>query len=179
MNTKFNRETLLAELEEMLERAGPHPRRWPARCCARLSAFIEYDKEASRLFAEAKALEKVLCCAPSGASLAKLESCILSAAAGLPQQRRFPAGFEVKLGGRAIGRNGLQRIGLRIPPRSLWGEAAVLAASLAIGLYIGMSGEAVPTLRELDVMSSQDGHAGLAFSGSLFEPSGLHHQEPL
>jgi hypothetical protein len=42
-----------------------------------------------------------------------------------------------------------------------------------------MSGEAVPTLRGLDMMASTDGDAAMAFSGSLFEPTGLHDQEQL
>ena len=73
----------------------------------------------------------------------------------------------------------MQQFPFRVPSRSFWGEAALLAASLALGIYIGMSGEAVPTLRGLDMMASTDGDAAMAFSGSLFEPSGLHDQEQL
>jgi hypothetical protein len=178
MNTKYSRTYLLKELEEALELAGPHPRRWPSGCCARLSAFIEQDEEAAKLFAEAKALDRVLCCAPEGMARDALSSCILSAAFKLPQHRGLSSGLRIGFGDR-MNRNGGQRIAFRLPSRSLWGEAALLAASLALGLYIGMSGEAVPTLRGIDMIATSDGDAGLVFSGALFEPSGLHDQEQL
>jgi hypothetical protein len=178
MNTKHNREYLLRELEEALALAGPHPRRWRAACCARLSAFVENDAEAARLFAEAKALDRVLCCAPEGKPRNALEGCILRAAFQRPQNRRQSAGLAIRLGGGgALGR--VRQFPFRVPSRSFWGEAALLAASLALGVYIGMSGEAVPTLRDLDMIASTDGDAAIAFSGSLFEPSGLHDQDQL
>ncbi len=177
MNTKHTREYLLKELEEALALAGPYPRRWRAACCARLSAFIETDHEAARLFAEARALDRVLCYAPEGKPGATLEGCILRAAFQSPQNRGLPRGIEIRLGGNA--RSRMQQFPFRVPSRSFWGEAALLAASLAVGIYIGMSGEAVPTLRGLDMMASTDGDAAMAFSGSLFEPTGLHDQEQL
>lgn len=174
MNTKHPREYLLKELEEALASAGPHPRRWRAACCARLSAFIENDQEAARLFAEAKALERVLCCAPEGKARPALESCILRAAFQCSQSRHGSPGLDIRLGGA-----GMRQFPFRMPARSFWGEAALLAASLALGVYIGISGEAVPTLRGLDIMASTDGDAAIAFSGSLFEPTGLHDQGQL
>ncbi len=176
MNTKHTREYLLKELEDALALAGPHPRRWRSSCCARLSAFIETDREAARLFAEAKALERVLCCAPEGKPHATLEGCILRAAFQRPQNRGASPGLEIRLGG--VGSR-VRPFPFRAPSRSFWGEAALLAASLAIGVYIGVSGEAVPALRGLDIMASTDGEAAMAFSGSLFEPTGLHDQEQL
>lgn len=176
MNTKHTREYLLKELEDALALAGPHPRRWRASCCARLSAFIESDREAARLFAEAKALDRVMCCAPEGQPGTTLEGCILRAAFQLPQSRGGASGFELRLDGGA--RRKAQQFPFRVS-RSFWGEAALLAASLALGFYIGMSGEVVPALRDLDMIASNDGDAALAFSGSLFEPSGLRDQEQL
>ena len=177
MNTKHSREYLLKELEEALALAGPHPRRWRSARCARLSAFVESDQEAARLFAEAKALDRVLYCAPEGKAGVTLEGCILRAAFQMPQNRGPAPGFEIRLGGSP--RSRVQQFPFRLPSRSFWGEAALLAASLALGIYIGMSGEAVPTLRGLDMIASTDGDAAMAFSGSLFEPSGLHEQEQL
>lgn len=178
MKTKHTREYLLKELEEALALAGPHPRRWRTACCARLSAFIENDQEAGRLFAEAKALDRVLGCAPEGKAGATLEGCILRAAFLRPQNRGASSGLNIRLSS-GDARSGVRRFPFRVPSRSFWGEAALLAASLAVGVYIGMSGEAVPTLRGLDMMASTDGDAAMAFSGSLFEPSGLHDQEQL
>ncbi len=176
MNTKHSREYLLKELEEALALAGPHPRRWRATCCARLSAFIETDREAGRLFAEAKALERVLCYAPEGKPHATLEGCILRAAFQRPQNLGARPGLDIRLGGAG---SRVRQFPFRAPSRSFWGEAALLAASLALGVYIGVSGEAVPALRGLDIMASTDGDAAMAFSGSLFEPTGLHDQEQL
>lgn len=177
MNTKHNRDYLLRELEEALTLAGPHPRRWRVSCCARLSAFVEHDEEAARLFAQAKALEGVLRCAPEGKPRAALESCILRAAFQCPQVRGASTGMEIRLGGGPL--TGVRQFPFRAPSRSFWGEAALLAASLALGVYIGMSGEVVPTLRDLDMMASTDGDAAMAFSGSLFAPSGLDDQGQL
>jgi hypothetical protein len=178
MNTKHNRDDLLQELEEALALAGPHPRRWRASCCARLSAFIENDAEAARLFAEAKALDRVLGHAPEGKPRPALESCILRAAFRCPQQRGKFAGFTMRLGGGA-GINEVRPFPFLMPGRSFWGEAALLAASLVLGVYIGMSGEVVPALRDLDMLASSGDDAAMAFSGSLFEPSGLHDQDRL
>lgn len=177
MNTKYTREYLLKELEEALALAGPQPRRWRGACCARLSAFVESDEEAARLFAEAKALDRVLCRAPEGKPRTALEGCILRAAFQRSQNRGASSGLEIRLGGGA--RSRVRQFPFRIPSRSFWGEAALLAASLALGVYIGMSGEAVPALRGLDMIASTDGDAAMAFSGSLFEPGGLHDQEQL
>ena len=211
MNTKHTRDYLLKELEEALALAGPQPRRWQSACCARLSAFVESDEEAARLFAEAKALDRVLCRAPEGKPGAALESCILRAAFQRSQDRGVSPGLEIRLerfpekwisvfrkktrqnkererfsgsmevenalGGAA--RSKARQFPFRVPSRSFWGEAALLAASLALGVYIGVSGEAVPTLRDLDMIASADGDAAMAFSGSLFEPGGLHDREQL
>jgi hypothetical protein len=177
MNTEHNRENLLKELEDALALAGPHPRRWRAACCARLSAFIETDTQAARLYAEAKALEQVLRLAPGVKPRPALESCILRAAFQCPQSRDRAAAFGTSLGGGAAS-DRVRRLPFRIPSRSFWGEGALLAASLALGVYIGMSGDAVPTLRDLDMIASTDSDAAMAFS-ALFEPSGMHDQDQL
>lgn len=179
MNAKYRREDLLKELEWALDIAGPNPVRWPKGCCARLSAFVESDDEAARLYAEHKALDRVLGCAPEGAARSEIETCILKAAFGLKQERAQPSGFEVRLAGGGGTRHRMRPVLFRAPRRALWGEAVLLAASLALGVYIGISGEAVHTLRTIDVMASNDREAGLALSGSLFEPSGLYDQEQL
>ncbi|WP_088343742.1 MULTISPECIES: hypothetical protein [Rhodomicrobium] len=177
MNAKYSREDLLKELEKALDVAGPNPTRWSKGCCARLSAFIESDSEAARLYAEHKALDKVLCSASGGSPRRDFERCILEAAFSRPQERDASPKIDLRLvGGGADGR--IARLPF-LPKRALWGEAALLAASLVLGVYIGMSGEAVQTLRGIDIFASNDQEAGMAFYGSLFEPSGLHEQEQL
>jgi len=179
MNTKHTREDLLNELERALEMAGANPSRWPKSCCARLSAFIEADEAAARLYAEHKVLDRVLCCAPQGSPRLEIEKCVITAAFALRQNRGSSSLVEMPLGGSAT-RTRLLPFPIRLPTGSLWGEVALLAASLVLGVYIGASGDAVPALRGIDMLaSSTDGGAGVAFAGSLFEPSGLHEQEQL
>ncbi len=178
MNTIYNREDLLKQLEDALDLAGANPSRWPEASRARLSAFVESDLGAARLFAEAKALDRVLSFASAGAPRAGFEDRILHAASKLPQEpqagsaqiidfrpRRQPA--RPRRGG-PDGRGG-----------AFWAGAAMLAASLILGVSLGLAGGVVPGLQSLEFLASNDVDAGIAFSGSLFEPSELHDRGQL
>ena len=54
------------------------------------------------------------------------------------------------------------------PVRAVWGGAAMLAASLLLGIYIGVSGEAVLALCNTEMFASDNLGAGIVFSGSAF-----------
>ncbi len=170
MNTKYSRDDLLTQLEETLNAAGARPSCWPDDRRARLAAFIETDPDAALLFAEAKALDRVLACAPKCRLPAGFEADIVSAALKLPQDRGGGAGtvpgFGNGLRRRSAGESGRSPM----PAPSFWGGAALLAASLILGIYIGVSGNAVPTLRNIELLASNDLDTGLAISGSLFGP---------
>lgn len=177
MNKEQQRGTLMVELEEVLDLHGANPGKWPEHKKARLSAFVETDDEAMKLFAQAKAFDLLLGCCRKGQVRPGLEKSILATVCNLPQQHRpfsvqsFPASRTAPI---------MPRRGGTTPTRHWpWREAALLAASLAVGIYIGLSGEALPTLRDLNMVASADMTAGAAIAGSLLGPSGLHDQEPL
>lgn len=178
MNTKYSREELLKELAGALDLAGTNPKRWPERSRARLSAFVENDEEAARLYIEAKALDHVLARAPQGMPRPEIEAEIVAAARRLPQDRADSQAEVISLNDRLREASAVR--GPRFESgRSYWGGAVLLAASLILGVYIGASGEAIPTLRGIEFLASNDAQAGIAFSGSLFEPSELHEEGQL
>jgi hypothetical protein len=139
MTTKYSREELLKQLQDVLDCYGAAPSCWPERCRARLSAFVESDHEAARIFAGAKALDRTLCCAPKGQCRNEMEARILSLALCLPQSRNESSATILDFQTAAL----RERQPLREIPerRPMWG-AALLAASLILGVYIGVSGEA-------------------------------------
>lgn len=179
MNTKYDREDLLSELKDTLELIGAKPESWPYGCRARLSAFVESDEEAASLYAEAKAFDHVLSRAPlASRPHPEMEARIFDAAMRLPQDQTFDEEWVVK------GNEALQKV--LIPHavccqdnRAIWAGAALMAASLIMGIYIGLSGNVVPTLRGLEQLAANDAEAGIALSGSLFGPSELYGEGQL
>lgn len=174
MNRNENRTELLKELQAVLEVAGARPDRWPTKQRARLAAFVEYDAEAARLFAEAKALDHVLGLAPDDGPVGSdLEARILATATILPQQRSRGAGLDE---GATI---------IPLPSRHYvkkrlwsWQSLTVLAASLIVGIVIGISGEASSILSQPSVVASVDTDIDDSIAGALFD-SGEGEQEQL
>jgi hypothetical protein len=178
MNTRFSREELLKQLQERLEVSGASMSCWPQDCRARLAAFVETDPEAARLLAEIQALDRVLARAPKCSVRSALEAKICAAASKMRQDGgRADAEIVDFANGSRRFRNGF-RPGA-ITGRSFWGGAALLAASLTLGVYIGASGDAVPTLRNIELIAANDMDAGFALSESLFGPSAPHEREQL
>jgi anti-sigma factor RsiW len=130
MTSKDGSHPLLARLEAILAIHGARPERWPQEMRARLSAFIDEEPAAARLFAEARALDRLLGAAPDPAPPYGLEARILAAAT---QPGRRPPAIRAK--------------------RGMWPEAALLAASLFIGFVIGLSGGAMPALQDVALIS--------------------------
>lgn len=159
---------LLAQLEAVLDTHGARPAGWPGALRAKLLALIETDADAARLFAEAQALDALLAKAaimpPDG-----LEARIMAASATLP---RTPSHVEtppfrpvVTPMGNAL----VARASVRPANRRMWPELTLLAASLFLGLLIGLSGQALPALQDVSVLAGDDdawgGIAGLLFDG--------------
>jgi hypothetical protein len=170
MKMIHSRDDLLKQLESALSVGGAHPARWPRESRARLAAFVETDRDAERLFAEAKALDTVLARACAGPASGGCAAKILAACLELPQQCGGGSAAILPFG-RIRGRQ-YRNLRADMPGggAAFWGGAAMLAASLMLGVYIGASGEAMPTIRSIELLASNDMDAGIAFSGAVFEP---------
>lgn len=177
MSRSENRQELLTALRTALDLWGADARRWPDAGRARLTAFVARDAEAARLVAEARALDAVLGHAPAGAPAAGLEARILAAAALTPQ---MPRPTVVAM---AEARNPRLAAAPRaVPPhrRRTWQAVALLAASLILGVALGMAGQSLPVLRDIDAlaMAGGDGDA-LGFGETMFDPGAFQEQEQL
>ena len=176
MNTKFDREDLLRELKDILELIGAKPERWPDGSRARLSALVESDDEAASLYAEAKAFDQVISCAPLVARPhSEMEARIVETAMRLPQDQIFDRERVIK-GKQALLNVRTPYAARHQPNRAIWVGTALMAASLIMGVYIGMSGNAVPALQGIERLAANDAEAGIALSGSLFGPSELYDE---
>lgn len=171
MNRKANREQLLDELQAALDVAGARPGCWPEAQRERLMAFVETDAEAEELFTAAKALDRVLDQAPGAGGadiLARLEARVMGAANLTLQPHHDTHHRPLQHGNGSVGTR-----------RSMWQAAALLAASLLAGVFIGLSGRATPMLDTMHMMASSDSEAAAGIAGALFEPSGIREQEQL
>jgi len=134
-------------------RAGP----WrPARAQA---SWVARDRAARRLLAEAEALDRALERAPlpSLAEEAALADRILAAARRSPRMVPVVQADAARLARRAVD-NVVRLPGLRARPRWLtptgFGSAAgMLAASLALGVFLGLSGLSQGMLPALEDMT--------------------------
>jgi hypothetical protein len=116
-------------LQRLLESHGADRTRWPARDRLRFAQMIAEDAEARRLVAEATALDSLLELAP--APSLEREQEIGARILALAQAEPRAVEKEVELRARAR----VQRPGLRHLP-----AAALLAASLLVGVFAGTSG---------------------------------------
>ena len=124
----------VAEIEALaalLESHGADRTRWPARDRLRFAQMLAEDAEARRLLAEATALDRLLefAPAPSPEHEQEVGARILAMAQG--QARSTAARPQEKSGARLHA----PRSGLRLLP-----AAALLAASLLVGVFAGSSG---------------------------------------
>jgi hypothetical protein len=157
MSNASNNIMTIAELEHLLEVYGSDRTRWPVEARAGAGQLVARDRAARRLLAEAEALDRALERAPlpSLAREAALSERILAAArrtprmvpmrgADRPPAPPSPASNVVDLARRArpqwLGRP------------AYGGAAGVLAASLAFGVFLGLSGLSqgvVPALEQM------------------------------
>ena len=138
-------------LERLLEIYGADRTRWPARERLRFAGVVGDDTVAARMLAEAGALDRLLEQAPraSGADIDALKERIVATAlrSGAPQ-------LAVVSGGKA----GVAKRP-SLPTRSSafaarfghgqWPAAAMLAASLVLGVMVGSTGTLDNTLQEV------------------------------
>lgn len=172
MSRTDHRQELLTRLEAALDIWGPRPERWPEAARAELDAFVQEDETARKLVAEALALDRVLALAPEPAGTGALEARILAAAGDLPEPQRGASvpGYSRRLP-QPVPRNGSSTL------RRHWPEAALLAASLAAGVLIGISGQALPALQGLQILAG--GSEAAVSLDALFEGGSGRDQEAL
>jgi hypothetical protein len=149
----------IADFAHLLDVYGSDRTRWPveARACA--GQLVARDRAARRLLAEAEALDKTLERAPlpSLAAEAALADRIIATARRSP--RMVPAS-NTTAGGPRFPSNVVRLP--RLPARPRWmptgvaGAAGMLAASLALGVFLGVSNltqGVVPVLEDMTGIS--------------------------
>src|SRR5450631_3033692 len=143
----------LARLQAVLDAVGANPARWPAGEAEALRALTGSDPQASRMLAEAQALDRVLAAAPSGAAgrFEGLADRIMGQANGagkalpntadivvLPKRARAAPGH---FSGR---------------PLKLWPMLGAMAAALVIGFYLGGSDLLAPAMQQVAGLSQDE-----------------------
>ena len=122
----------LKRLAEVLDIYGADAHRWPKTQRDELSALCRRNVQAATLLKEAKRLDEVLALAPRGQCATQLQARIAAHAApgksDFPELKIIPAGVEKKAR----------------PSRKsysiAWPLVGALAASFAIGIFLGASG---------------------------------------
>lgn len=121
-----------ATLEEVLDAYGSDRSRWPGSKRHQLEKFIEKDDAAQRLVREAEALERVMSASPPAVATDDLKARIMASVTNDPER----AATVIPITATASGRSST---GGAMNVRTYW-PAAALAASFAIGLYLGIAG---------------------------------------
>jgi len=140
-------------LERLLDIYGADRTRWPARERLRFASVITDDEEAARMLAETQALDRLLDTAPraSDADVDALKERIMAAAL-----RSAPRQFEVVGSGATTQRHAqpaARRFGFG---RSEWPAAAVMAASLVLGVMLGSAGTFDTTMQGVAQVAGYD-----------------------
>jgi hypothetical protein len=148
MTNKDTQATDREALARLLEIHGADRTRWPARERLRFAGVISEDKTAAKLLAEAEALDRLLDQAPraSAAGIEALKERIVAAAL-----RTHEPHLAVIAGGKKVAVLPQARLGRRsLATRFVeWPAAAVLAASLVLGVMLGTTGTVETTMREV------------------------------
>lgn len=142
-NDKWSGEIEL--LKRLLDGHGADRTRWPAPERLRFASLIAESAEARRLVAEAAALDRLLDKAPmpSPARMAAAADRIMAAARAERDVARVTvARPAIIAGGRAAARD----LGRRFMEHTSWQAAALLAASLLVGVFVGTGGVAENTV---------------------------------
>jgi hypothetical protein len=148
MTNKDTQATDREALARLLEIHGADRTRWPARERLRFAGVISEDKAAAKLLAEAEALDRLLDKAPraSAAGIDALKDRIMAAAL-----RTHEPHLAVIAGGKKIAvlpqaQRGRRSLTARFVE---WPAAAVLAASLVLGVMLGTTGTFETTMQEV------------------------------
>ena len=148
MTNKDTQATDREALARLLEIHGADRTRWPARERLRFAGVISEDKTAAKLLAEAEALDRLLDQAPraSAAGIEALKERIVAAALRThePQLAVIAGGKKVAVVPHA--QRGRRSLTTRFVE---WPAAAVLAASLVLGVMLGTTGTVGMAMQEV------------------------------
>lgn len=171
MTSMSNTSMMLAEFERLLDVYGGDRTHWPAEARAAAAQLVARDAKARRMLAEAEALDRLLERAPLPglATEAALADRIVAAAQRSPRIVKI-AGARSEL---VIARpGGSPRLPASRGPAwrlRFWGAdvraAALLAGSLAVGIFLGLSSvpqSVVPVLADLTGGGTDRGGYNLA-----------------
>lgn len=123
----------LTRLERVLDIFGTDQKRWPEHERGALEMLIETNADARRLIGEARALARAMDAAPAPKASASLKSRIAAAILEDTGRSAHTVPFQ-----RAQTRS-MHSLPTRRGVRVMW-PAAALAASFALGLYLGVAG---------------------------------------
>jgi len=159
MTSTSNNAMAIAEFERLLEVYGSDRTRWPVEARASAGQLVARDRTARRLLAEAEALDRALERAPlpSLARESDLAERILAAARRSPRMvptRKVDATSQVVAGADNVVR--LPAASQRrkwMPRTAIGGAASALAASLALGVFLGVSNLSLGVLPALEQMT--------------------------
>lgn len=160
------------ELEALLDAYGADTSRWPKQAQARAAVLLVSGAQASRLMAEAKALDALLGRAPllaperQSALADRIVAQALQGTLPVTAQETAPrkSGIVIPWPGAARER---PAPAWKASRRPVWSAAALLAASLCIGIFVGMQDlapGAVNNLMEAVTMDSDFDQTAAALS---------------
>ncbi len=147
----------IADLVHRLDVSGADRTRWPAQERLRFASLIANSEEAQRLVEEAAAFDRLLDQVP-GADDGKLGGLVEQIVAAAEAEGRPDTGNVVPMRARsgALAKRAAAR---PVINRNTWSAAALLAASLLVGAFVGTSGllgSAVPNLQDEFAVAEAD-----------------------
>lgn len=142
MDDKDSRDEIEA-LERLLDAYGADRKRWPAAERLRFAPLVASNAEAQRLMAEAAAFDKLLDMAPC------------------PSAERERAAVDRIVAAAVANPSRVRPASARTPARNQhgWGAAALLAASLALGIFTGWAGFFPGAAQDLVTLAEPDAEA--------------------
>jgi hypothetical protein len=159
MTSMSNNTMTIGDFERLLDVYGSDRSRWPVEARASAGQLVARDKAARRLLAEAEALDRMLERAPlpSLAEEAALADRILAAARRSPRMVPVARADTAARARRAIDNvvrlhNNMRTRPRWLTPTGLGGAAGMLAASLTLGIFLGLSNLSqgvVPALEDM------------------------------
>lgn len=178
-------ETLTLErFESLLDAYGADLSRWPVGTGRAAEALVATSSQARARHIEAQALDQLLAKAsrPSPERLSLLaDRIVASAGANARQQDRLERGGEariLKLPAGRVGDTGRRPVSVRegavvgtiptvapLQPRTPWRAVAALAASLAFGVFIGLSDLVPASAVNIDALFVAAGDSEIVLSG--------------